>query len=172
MVKNPGENSSRQKSEGRLARHRRIAREVYAQPRSLGGHIRDGFLSVWIARGAGFYGLGWILAFLVLEINMFSSELAESDGVGEFVGGQLIEYVLRVGFLSVVNSLLAFIWPAYLLEWLSGYGFLVLIGGYFGFERVVRPLVEGHFPELREAREARAARARKKALKKKPNTPE
>lgn len=166
MARNTDRRPPKQKPEGRLARHRRIAREVYAQPRSLGGHIRDGLVSVWVARGAGFYGLGWIVTFLVLEITMFGNELAQSDGVTEFVGGQLIEYVFRMGFLSLVNSLLAAIWPVYLLQWLSGYGILVFVGGYFAFEKLLRPFVEERFPELRNAREARAARQREKEARK------
>ncbi|MCB1684164.1 MAG: hypothetical protein R3E82_18675 [Pseudomonadales bacterium] len=173
MASDTDKRPQEQKREGRLARHRRIAGEIYAQPRTLGGHLRDGLLSVWVARGAGFYGLGWIITFLVLEVTMFSNELAESAGVTEFIGSQLIEYVFRMGFLSLVNSLLAAIWPVYLLQWLSGYGILVFVGGYFAFEKLLRPVVEGRFPELRAAREAKAARQRekeaRKRVKKKPS---
>jgi hypothetical protein len=98
---------------------------------------------------------------------MFSGELAQSDSVAEFVGSQFIEYALRVGVLSFVNSILAAIWPIYVLKWLSGYGILVLIGGYFGFEKLVRPVVEGLFPELRTAREAADAKKLEKELKRK-----
>ena len=152
--------------EGRFARHRRIAQEIYAEPRSIGGFIRDGFVSMWVAHGAGFYGLGWIVTFVVLEVNMFGGELVQSDGVADFVGSQLIEYALRVGFLSFMNSLLAAIWPVYVLQWLNGYGILILIGGYLGFEKLLRPMVESRFPELLEAREIAEAKKLKKEHKK------
>jgi len=173
----PNKDSSKAKKPGRFARHSRIVKEIYAEPRSLGGHVRDGFIAVWLAHGAGFYGLGWICTFVVLEVNTFGGELAQSEGVAEFVGGQFIEYVIRVGFLSFVNSILAAIWPVYLLQWLSGYGILVLVGGYLAFERLLRPVVENRFPELRAARQAADARKldkqekrqKKKARNQRPN---
>jgi hypothetical protein len=160
--------TSKQKAEGRFARHRRIAQEIYAEPRSIAGFIRDGFVSMWVSHGAGFYGLGWIVTFVVLEVNMFGGELLASDGVVDFFGSQLFEYVLRVGFLSFVNTLLAAIWPVYVLQWLSGYGVVLLIGGYYGFEKLLKPVVEGRFPELRKARQAAESKSQKAdALKQK-----
>jgi hypothetical protein len=149
----------KQKAEGRFSRHRRIAQEIYAEPRSSARFVRDGFVSVWVSHGAGFYGLGWIVTFVVLEVNMFGGELLQSDGVVDFFGSQLFEYVLRIGFLSFVNTLLAAIWPVYVLQWLSGYGVVLLIGGYYGFEKLLRPVVESRFPELGKAREAAEAKS-------------
>jgi hypothetical protein len=48
--------------------------------------------------------------------------------------------------------------PIYLLNWLGGYGILVLAGGYLAFVHGARPLVETWYPEIGEAREARAAK--------------
>jgi len=157
----------KQKAEGRFARHRRIAQEIYAEPRSFAGFVRDGFISVWVSHGAGFYGLGWIVTFVVLEVNMFSGELFASDGIADFFGSQLFEYVLRVGFMSFVNTLLAAIWPVYVLQWLSGYGVVVLIGGYYGFEKLLRPVVESRFPELGKARQAAEAKSKNAEAKSK-----
>ncbi len=141
------------KDEGRFARHRRIAGEVYAEPSSIGRLARKGLISVWVAHGAGFYGLGWIVAFCVLEFNMLTGDVAQSEGVTDFITSQLLEYALRIGLLSFLNTLLAAIWPVYVLQWLSGYGLVALVAAYFGFEKLLRPIVESQFPELREARE-------------------
>ena len=154
------------KPESRFARHRRIAVEVYREPRTLRRHLREGFVAVWISRGGGFYGLGWMTTFLVLELQFFASEVAESEGVFEFLGGQVIEYLLRFGLMSVVNSFQALIWPAFVLQWLGGYGIALLIGGYFGFEKVLRPLVEDWFPELADARRQTERRKAEKLAKK------
>jgi hypothetical protein len=151
------------KTEGRFTRHRRIASEVYAEPRSVGRLARKGLITLWVAHGAGFYGLGWIVAFCVLEFNMFTGDIVQSEGVTDFITNQLLEYVLRIGLLSFLNTLLAAIWPVYVLQWWSGYGLVVLVAGYFGFEKLLRPIVESQFPELREARE----QARKNKVEKK-----
>jgi len=145
------------KPESRLNRHRRVAREIIHEPRSIGGHLRSLLVAVWVRRGAGFYGLGWMVAFVVLEVNLFTSELAQSDGVVEFVGGQLLEYLLRIGFMSFINTLIALLWPLYVLQWWSGYGILLLIGGYLLFEKLLRPVIESALPELAAARVQAAA---------------
>ena len=167
---------SEQKAESRLARHHRIARELYAEPRAAGGYVRDAFISVWIRHGAGFYGLGWVVAFIVLEVNFATEEIGASEGVLDFFGAQFFEYLFRFGFMSIVNTLLAAIWPVYLLQWSTGYGFAVLVVGYFAFEKLLRPVVEQRFPELAAARAAvdlkkqeKRAKKAKRAKKKKAN---
>ncbi len=154
------------KKESRLARHRRIAEEIYAEPRTAGEHLRRAFVTVWASHGAGFYGLGWICAFVVLEFNLITGEFGESEGVGDFLGSQLLEYVFRVGFMSFVNGILASIWPVYVIEWLGAWAIVVLLGGYLAFEKLLRPAVEAWSPELKAAREAAAAKSAEKARKK------
>ncbi len=151
------------KSAGRLKRHRQLAQEIYHEPRSAGTHLRTALLTVWVQRGAGLYGLGWIVALIVLEVDLLTSEILSSEGVFEFIGGQLLEYVLRLGFMSFVNSFLALLWPVYVLQWMPEYGVFMLFGAYFVFEMALRPGLERVFPELAQARAA--ALARKAALK-------
>lgn len=142
-----------ERKEGRLARHRRIAREIYAEPRSITGHIRRALIAAWASRGAGFYGLGWIFTFIAMEVNMIAGEVAQSGSIGEFLGSQLLEYLLRIGFMSFLNSLLALLWPAYVLQWAGAFwGFALLVGGYLIFEYGIRPTVEAVLPELKAAR--------------------
>ena len=139
----------RAQKEGRIARHVRVAREVREEPRRAGTLVREGLLNVWRARGGGFYGLGYLIAFLILEIRMLTGEVGDSAGVVEFVTSQLFEYLLRFAVMSFVNVALAMIWPVYLLQLLGVWGFVVLGGGYLLFEKVLRPHVENWLPELR-----------------------
>lgn len=139
----------RAEKEGRVARHVRVAREVREEPRRAGALVREGLLNVWRARGGGFYGLGYLIAFLILEIGVLAGEAGESAGVVEFVTGQFFEYLLRFAVMSFVNVGLALIWPVYILKLLGVWGFVVLGGGYLLFERVLRPYVETWLPELR-----------------------
>jgi hypothetical protein len=159
--------SARKKpTEGWVARQVRTAREIYREPRSVFGMLRKAVVGLWVARGGGFYGLGYLVAFIVLEVQIFTSELAESTGVSDFVTSQMLEFALRVGFMSFVNGFLALVWPIYLLDWLGGPGILVLLGGYLIFERVLRPFVEGHIPELKEARAQAALKKAKSMMRK------
>lgn len=124
---------------------------VWKDPRSFGALVRQGLLGLWRARGGGLYGLGYVVTFLVLEIQVVIGEFEGSEGLLAFLGDQLLEYVLRLGVMSFVNALLAFLWPLLVLERLGVWGLLLLPAAYFTFERWLRPRIEARFPELRRA---------------------
>lgn len=152
----------------RIQQHWSTVCEVAREPSLLPGHLRRGLLSMWIAKGAGYYGLGWLIAYIYLEVRLLTGEVSEATGVLEFIRGQLLEYVLRLGIMSFVNVWLAFLWPTALLEWFGAWGLVWLVLGYAAFEYGLRPLVERQFPELAVAREQREARrAEKRSGKKK-----
>ena len=153
MARRTSDKQQGKTQESRLQRHGRIAREIYAEPRRIHRHVRQALAAVWARHGAGFYGLGWVITFIVLEVNLVSGEFGESEGLSDFLSSQLLEYLLRIGFMSFINGLLAAIWPVYVLQWFSYWGIAVLIAGYLTFEKVLRPIVESRFPELRDARE-------------------
>ncbi len=154
------------KKEGRLARHIRVGRRIYQEPRAIVPLLRGWLLGLWQARGGGFYGLGYVLTFIGMEIRTFTGEIGGSDSVSEFVLQQTFEFVSRICIDSFVNVFLALLWPAFLLEWLGGWGILVLLVGYFGFEHGIRPLAESWLPELREARILRERQKQEKHEKK------
>ncbi len=97
--------------------------ELWSEPHKIGGFLRQVFVSVWVRHGAGFYGLGWVITFIILEFEMFTGDIVESEGVADFVSSQLAEYVLRIGFMAFINTLLAAIWPVYVLQWFNGFGY-------------------------------------------------
>jgi len=117
--------------------------------------LRAALLRLWQARGGGFYGLGYVVTFIVLEVKLVTGEFLGSESVVQFVTHELLEYVFRFGLLSLLNGVLALMWPVFVLAWLGPWGLAVLAGGYFAFERAGRPVVERWFPEIREARENR-----------------
>lgn len=135
---------------GRLARHAANARALWANPRSAPSVLRGALLGIWRSRGGGFYGLGYLVTFLLLEVRMLFRELAGSDGVLEFVGSQALEYLLRLSLLSLLNALQAFVWPLLMFAKLGPLSLLLLLAGYLAFERVLRPRLEVAFPELRK----------------------
>ncbi|MFP6817316.1 MAG: hypothetical protein VB949_16845 [Pseudomonadales bacterium] len=142
--------------EGRIARHLGVLREIRDEPRRIVSLMGDGLFSTWRARGGGFFGLGYLIAFVVLELQMISTEVRGSDGVVEFFTSQIVEYIFRFAVQSLVNVILALIWPVYVLQWLGGWGLVALGGGYLLFEKVLRPYVEGWFPQL-QTKESKSA---------------
>ena len=137
------------KKESRIQRYKRHARQIHEDPKNIGAIMRDGLVSVWRARGGGFYGLGYLITFIVLEVRLVVGDVTESEGVVDFISSQMIEFVFRFGIQSFVNGFLAFLWPVYVLDWLGTWSIALLVGGYYAFEKLLRPAVEGWLPDLR-----------------------
>lgn len=133
----------------RLPRHLRHVRTVAKDPQALGPLLRDGLVELWRTRGGGFYGLGYVVTFLLMEARLVVAEFSASESVMSFLTDQLLEFLLRVGLLSFVNVILAFLWPVFVLERLGGWGLVVLALGYLAFQHTLRPRVEARFPRLR-----------------------
>jgi len=126
--------------------------------------LRGALLDVWRSRGGGFYGLGYIVAFIYFEIDMLVGDVVESANMSEFAFGQLLEFLFRFGFMSFINAFRALLWPFYVLQLYEGVGIIVLIGCYLAFEYALKPGIERMFPELEEHRER--VRAKKAAGRK------
>jgi len=144
-----GSPEARGRREGRFRRHLRVAGEVGREPKRLYPLLRTGFIDTWRSRGGGFYGLGYVVTFVYFEIAMVVGDALDSEGVGDFAVGQILEYVLRLGLLSFVNVFRALLWPFFVLEHLGWVGIILLAAGFAGFEYLLKPLVEQYLPELR-----------------------
>lgn len=144
--------------EGRLSRGLRVARELRDDPRRIGPLLRSAMLDIWRSRGGGFYGLGYLVTFVILEIRMIIGDAMEASGPAEFAMGQALELVFRLSSLSFLNAFQAFLWPAFVLQLYGGLGIILLVGSYLAFEHACKPGIERLFPELREHREQVAAR--------------
>lgn len=145
------------KEEGRIARHSRLAREAWDEPTSVLRWSRDWAVRLWITKGAGFYGLGYVVCFITLEVRSLSGDLGGGDFAG-FIASQVVQLIIRFSVESFLNAIFAVIWPVWVLQELGGWGVLALIAGFMMFRLVVRPSVEAWFPGLREAREAKAVK--------------
>ena len=158
------------KKEGHLARKLRVARQIRDEPRSVPGLLRGWLLELWLARGGGFYGLGVVIAFVIFEIRFFVGDLWQSESLVNFVAQEVLSLVFRIGYQSIINLVLALIWPVYLLDRLGAWAIVLLIAGFLAFEKAFRPVLEQRLPELREARlkkaRAKAEKAEAKRLKK------
>jgi len=142
------------KKEGRIARHLRTAQEISREPRSIFPRARGWLVAFWQAKGGGYYGLGYVIAFIALEVATLTN-VFEGNASG-FIAAQAVQYALRISFESFFNGILALLWPIYLWRWLGPYGLVVFAAGFAVFELALRPLVEKWFPELKLARIERA----------------
>lgn len=153
------------KKEGRLRRYWRIAGELKEDPKRAPPLLREAVVNVWQARGGGLYGLGYIVAFCIFEVQFFLTEVGASQGIAEFVSSQLIEYLLRFGLQSIINVFLALLWPWHVISEFGVWGIVALIVAFLGFERLLRPTIERYFPELERPERKRPDRKNTQKVK-------
>jgi len=143
-------------TEERTALHSQITNPVVELPKRW-------FLRLWTRKGGGFYGLGFVITFVVLEIQAITGDVIESESLSAFIMGEAFGFLLRFSVQSFINGLRAVIWPVYVLDVFGAWwGFAILAGGWFVFKYALRPLVEDWLPELREVREQKELQKREK----------
>jgi hypothetical protein len=139
--------------QGRFARHFQEAKRLSREPTYAFPLLRRWLIALWATRGGGFYGLGYVVTFVVLEV--ISLEQGVLSGSSSFIAAQAVQYVIGFSIDSIGNTIRAAIWPVFLIDWLGPLGILLFFAGGFVFERAVRPSVEAWLPDLKEAREQR-----------------
>ena len=115
---------------------------IRAEPREIGTLMREAAISLWSSRGGGFYGLGYVITFIVLEVRTLFSDVATSDTIVGFIGQEVTQVFFRMAFESLLNSFLAFLWPLLVLQALSNWGIVVLVLGWWSYGKWAVPYVE------------------------------
>ena len=94
-------------------------------------------------RGGGLYAFGYALTFIILETRTIVGEIAESEGVGDFLTSQLGEFFFRFFSESIINFIKALAWPLYVIALDPVWGSIALGIGFVVFDRVLRnPVAE------------------------------
>ena len=121
---------------------RESVRRPETVPGKAHGWFRRWFRKIWKVRGGGLYALGYIVTFVWLEVQSLTGDIVGSDGVGDFVTGQVFEFVFRFFSDSIVNMVMAFLWPLRFLEYRPPLGMIALLLLYLGFARYLKPPIE------------------------------
>jgi hypothetical protein len=129
-----------------------LGRTLVGQPRSFPGQLKLTLLqwacATWSARGGGFYACGFVMTFLFLEAKLLLTDLFTSDGAGDFIVAQILQLVLRFTVDSLINTVLALIWPALVLSASPLWGVFGLAIGYLVFTRFLKePLTRALFDD-------------------------
>lgn len=131
-----------------------LGRTLVEEPRSFPGQLKAHLLewarATWNARGGGFYACGFVVTFLYLEIKLLLTDLFSSAAATDFIAAQVLQLLLRFTVDSLVNTLLALIWPLLVLSVAPTYGWLLLLGGYLIFSRYLKaPITRRLFSDRR-----------------------
>lgn len=110
--------------------------------------FRRWFTKVWKVRGGGLYACGYAITFVALEVTTVVGELAESTSIGNFLSEQLVEFIFRFVGDSMVNLLMALMWPVYIVQWQPPFGAIGLGLAYIAFAKYLKkPITDWLLPE-------------------------
>lgn len=125
-----------------LALGKVLVNEPKSFPSAVMTLAKNSLRTVWDARGGGLYACGFVVSFVWLEISMLASEFAESSGLAGFLGGQLVELLLRFTVESMVNTIRALLWPFALIGFQPPKGMILFVVLYLLFPRYLKPPLE------------------------------
>ena len=139
-------------------------REIVQRPGTIGTRLRDAAIEIWSSRGGGFYGLGYLVTFVVLEVQAFVSGFETSD-VTTFLETEVLQVLFRFAWQSVLNSFIALVWPAFVIQYLQGWGIVALLAGGWLYGRLVAPFVGklGVQVKKRDSKRRRGKRRRRRS---------
>lgn len=136
--------TTRMKRRGR--EFRALGQTLAHEPRAFPGQmlqvIRRSIRTVWDARGGGFYACGYVITFVWLEIRMFVDDIVMAQSAGAYLGEQIFEIFFRYLGESLVNMIMAFIWPVFVLELSPQWGILALGVMYLVFAKLLKARIE------------------------------
>jgi hypothetical protein len=123
-----------------------LGRLAFEQPRSLPGELGRRFKrfvrALFRARGGGLYACGFVVTFLWLEATTLVGQVASSSSLAAFLAEELLEFLFRFAVQSLVNTVLAFIWPVFVIELSPVYGAVALGALYLLFPRFIQPHID------------------------------
>ena len=136
--------------------------EVQEQPSVVLSWIKQSLVNTWLLRGGGFYGLGYLVTFIVLQTQSLAQDFEEAEDALGFISAQIFQVVFKFFTDALANLIQAFIWPLLFLNLTGGWGLLMLMVGFIGFDRWCKPYINQRIPELQAADSKRQAKLAKK----------
>ena len=103
------------------------------------GWFRDWFRKVWKVRGGGLYACGFAITFVIFEVGSLADDVL---GIGALFNGQAIDFIISFIIDSFTNTLRAFMWPVYIVQWAPPWGAVALGLAFFGFSSYLKSPIE------------------------------
>jgi hypothetical protein len=123
-------------------------RGVVSQPRNVPAQIREALLTIWRVRGGGFYGLGYVVAFAVLEVRAFVGNFQGDGDITSMVVQEVLGFFFRFAAQSFINGFIAFGWPIFVVQYLGPLSVVALAVAWLAFDRWAKPWINARVPQL------------------------
>ena len=81
---------------------------------------------LWRKHGGGYYALLAVGTFMYLEFTSLTSSIREAAGIGDFLISELFTFAIE----SIVNTLMASVWPFMWFRWMGTEALYWACGGY------------------------------------------
>ena len=81
---------------------------------------------LWRQHGAGYYALLAVSTFMYLEFTSLTGSIREATGIRDFLVGELFTFAIE----SIVNTLMASLWPFMWYRWMGTEALYWAGGGY------------------------------------------
>ena len=104
--------------------------------------VRRSLLAVWRARGGGLYACGFLVTFVYLEIRMFFVDIFEAESISGFFSEAATEMLFKYLGESIQNTITAFIWPVWFVQYEQPWGIAMLVGMYLVFANFIKAPLE------------------------------
>ena len=88
---------------------------------------------LWRKHGGGYYALLAVGTFMYLEFTSLTSSVRGAAGIGDFLVGELFTFAIE----SIVNTLLASVWPFMWYRWMGTEALYWACGGYLIWTLVI-----------------------------------
>ena len=92
---------------------------------------------LWRKHGGGYYALLAVGTFVYMEVQSLAQSFSGSEGVGDFVKSELLGTILTLGLETIVNTLLAGVWPVMWVRWMGVTPAFAWAGGGYIFWAVI-----------------------------------
>jgi hypothetical protein len=114
--------------------------------------VRGALLKIWRVRGGGFYGLGYVVAFAILEVRAFIGNFEGDGDITSMIVQEVVGFFFRFAGQSFLNGFIAFGWPIFVVDYLGAWGLLLIGASWYGFDRWLKPWINARVPELARQR--------------------
>jgi hypothetical protein len=135
---------SRMSERGRQAKQ--LGMVLRDEPRSFPSAVmvivRRSLRAVWRARGGGLYACGFVVTFVYLEIRMFFVDIFEAESISGYFSEAATEMLFKYLGESIQNTITAFMWPVWFVQYKQPWGIVMLVGMYLVFANLLKSPLE------------------------------